>query len=303
MTTQQIPQSIQTSQPTTELPYHRLAHANPRHRWWRPLITVVVTLVTWFVLSLLFGSAIGRLAGSSELMLTFTEENGMPSANRPIGALLSFGSVALMLPALVFGLWVGERRWIGTMSSVAGRLRRPELLRHLGLAVGVIVVIMGGSTVAGVLAGQLPVPSVTPWTLGLLLVTLLVVPIQAAAEEYVFRGVPQQMLGAWLKNPWFGILLPVPLFTIAHIYNPVGLISVGLFAVAAGVLTWRTRGLEAAIALHVMNNVYAVVLGAFAVSDLTATEIPIIGLLTSSAVVVVFTGIVLVRSKRKAATR
>jgi hypothetical protein len=36
----------------------------------------------------------------------------------------------------------------------------------------------------------------------------------------------------------------VPLFVLGHGYDLLGQIGVGLFAVAAGWLTWRTGGLE-----------------------------------------------------------
>jgi hypothetical protein len=66
--------------------------------------------------------------------------------------------------------------------------------------------------------------------------------------------VPHAEIGRWLRHPAFAILLPVPLFVLGHGYDLLGQIGVGLFAVAAGWLTWRTGGLEAAIALHVVNN-------------------------------------------------
>jgi hypothetical protein len=91
-------------------------------------------------------------------------------------------------------------------------------------------------------------------------VVLLLVPVQAAAEEYIFRGYLMQSIGRWLRHPAFAILLPVPLFVLGHGYDLLGQIGVGLFAVAAGWLTWRTGGLEAAIALHVVNNLSAFLL-------------------------------------------
>jgi membrane protease YdiL (CAAX protease family) len=103
-----------------------------------------------------------------------------------------------------------------------------------------------------------PVPAAT-WPITLVIV-LLLVPVQAAAEEYIFRGYLMQSIGRWLRHPAFAILLPVPLFVLGHGYDLLGQIGVGLFAVAAGWLTWRTGGLEAAIALHVVNNLSAFLL-------------------------------------------
>lgn len=123
-------------------------------------------------------------------------------------------------------------------------------------------------------------------------VLLLVVPFQAAAEEYVFRGYLMQAIGRWLRHPAFAILLPVPLFVLGHLYDPLGQVSVGVFAVAAGWLTWRTGGLEAAIALHVVNNLLAFLLGLAGLSDVNATSPGVDSFIWSTVVVAAYVGVV-----------
>lgn len=294
MTTNQM-----TPVPTMTLPYHRTALAQPTHRWWRPIVTLAVTFVTWQVLVFVFDQLFGLAFFSIPAMEALTEEEfGVPSMNRPFGAFYSLGMIALLLPALAVGLRVSERRSIGTMSSVAGRLRRGLLTRNLVVAALVFLATTGLLTGAMIVVGDTPAPQITPYTAGLLAVALLLVPIQAAAEEYVFRGLPQQTFGAWLKNPWVGILVPVPLFAFAHLYNTMGLISTAIVALAAGILTWRTGGLEAAIALHVVNNVAVFVFGAFGMADLSATEVAPMSTLASAVSVITFSTIVLVRQRR-----
>ena len=240
------------------LPFHRMALANPRHRWWRPLLTLAITAVTWLLLSNVFSYALG-VATSGDDTIPFREVGPvlLPHPNHPVGALLMFGQLALVIPALALGVRLGEGRSLGTMTSVTGRLRWGRLGTHLLWALGVMGIAMGISLAVALTSGA-PGPSVGPATLGLLAVAILVVPLQAAAEEYAFRALPQQVLGSWLRSPWWGILLPIPLFTLGHLYNPTGLASVAVMALAMGILTWRTGGLEAAIALHIVNNVVAV---------------------------------------------
>ncbi|MDF2498717.1 MAG: family intrarane metalloprotease protein, partial [Arthrobacter koreensis] len=62
----------------------------------------------------------------------------------------------------------------------------------------------------------------------MLLVAVAVVPFQAAAEEYAFRGLLMQVIGSWLRHPAFAILLPVPLFVLGHGYGLVGQIDVAI---------------------------------------------------------------------------
>lgn len=182
---------------------------------------------------------------------------------------------------------------------MTGRLRWGRLGTHLVLALAIMGTLFGVST-AVMLATGAPGPVVGPTTLGMIDVALLVVPIQAAAEEYAFRGLPQQMLGSWLKSPWWGILLPLPLFILGHLYDLPGLASVAVMGLVAGILTWLTGGLEAAIGLHIVNNVLAVLLASVGLNDLGASEISPVSSVVSIAGALGFAAVVLVRQRRVA---
>ncbi len=195
----------------------------------------------------------------------------------------------LMIPALLLASRVVQGRGVGFLSSVTGRLRMGWLWRSLGLAFGVFVVyfavVLGWSAATGD-----PVrPDFSHPGLLLMVVLLLVlIPFQAAAEEYVFRGYLMQLVGSWLRHPAFAILLPVPLFVLGHGYDVWGAASVGLFAVVAAWLTWRTGGLEAAIALHIVNNLLIFLLGSVALVDANATSGTPVDLLGSALAMIVF---------------
>lgn len=55
-------------------------------------------------------------------------------------------------------------------------------------------------------------------------------------------------------SPIIAIALPSFVFAFAHIYEIWGMLSVASMALVAAWLVWRTGGLEAAITLHVVNN-------------------------------------------------
>src|SRR5699024_2948557 len=86
------------------------------------------------------------------------------------------------------------------------------------------------------------------------LLALVLSPLQCAGEEFVFRALPMQMLGTWLRRPVLGILLPVPLFMLGHGYSWLGQVDIAVFAVVMGLLAWKTGGLEIPILLHTANN-------------------------------------------------
>jgi hypothetical protein len=82
------------------------------------------------------------------------------------------------------------------------------------------------------------------------------------------------------------------------LYDICGLLDVGVFAVFAAWLTWRTGGLEAAIVAHVINNSAIFVLGEFGLVDTNATEGSPVGVLVTAATLAGYSWLV-VRLVRK----
>lgn len=259
---------------TQELGYHRLALADPKHRWWSPLVEGLIGVVIYFVLAGLAsvpvlmstlaapGSALA--SGDISAALGDIQQNSLKS---PAVFAFVFGSVALMFPALWLArLIMGPKPW-GLVHSVTGRMRWGWLLLCAGIAALFFVVIP--TSLDLLLGGSLTLaPKVEGETLIILLVLVaLIVPVQAYAEELVFRGYLLQTLGRWLKHPAWAILLPAPLFMLAHTYDLWAQLSILVMATAAGFVTWRTGGLEAAIALHVVNNLIAMTFGIYGLAD------------------------------------
>jgi hypothetical protein len=93
----------------------------------------------------------------------------------------------------------------------------------------------------------------------LLVVIVATTPLQAAAEEYGFRGYLTQAICSWVSRPMVGTVLAAvvtaTLFALAHGTQNVWLFSDRLaFGLVASWLAWRTGGLEAPVALHIANN-------------------------------------------------
>ena len=95
-----------------------------------------------------------------------------------------------------------------------------------------------------------------PWALPLLLV-------QVTAEELLFRGYLQSQLAARFRSPLVWMALPTALWTGLH-YDPSAgpeiwfmLATTFVFGLIAADLTVRTGSLGAAIGLHFVNNVFA----------------------------------------------
>jgi len=96
--------------------------------------------------------------------------------------------------------------------------------------------------------------------------------LQAAAEEYFTRGWLLQAVGAYGRRPWLPIAVQAVVFAALHGWGtPWGFADLVVFGSVAGWLTVRTGGLEASIALHVVNNLLGGLISA-AYGDLSVDE-------------------------------
>lgn len=267
---------------TPPLEFHQLMRGAPRYRWWKPLVALVLAILYYLTLSVVFTLIIlvpyfiftGASVSPDDLFAL-----AMLDTQQPISVVLALGSIALMIPAAILamvsvGLTPAKRLW-----SVALRIRwrwigRTVLPAFVALIVmnvlGIALEIAFAGGVDGLEeAAEAPDIDVQLALLSMLFV-LLLVPLQSTAEELVYRGMFMQVLGSWLggvrgstgaakflRGPWIPVALPALLFGFSHIYDIWGFLMVTGMALVAGWISWRTGGLEAAISLHVVNNLVA----------------------------------------------
>ncbi|WP_312397384.1 type II CAAX endopeptidase family protein [Kocuria sp.] len=251
------------------LAYHRLGLADRNHAWWKPLVEGAILLFLFIVLSVLF--AIPVILFMDNPM----DVDNLDTMNQldPLTFFFLFGSIALMAPAAYVARMIMGPRPLGLLHSVTGRLRWKWLLQCGLAALAIFVVVNGLSILLDLLAGGEAIEfTVAPQWGWLLLMVVLLVPIQCFAEELIFRGYLMQTVGRWLKHPAWAILLPVPLFVAGHLYDVWGQTAIAIMAITMGVLTWRTGGLEAAVALHVVNNCTVTLMAVVGLADLNDTS-------------------------------
>lgn len=259
----------------TSYEYHRLARSDPGYRWWKALVTAALAFAFFLSMSIMVAFAlvaVGLIVPPLGKELLELVKTGAIDNSNPVILAFSLISVAIMLPAIWTARAIMGPHPTGLISSVAGRIRWRWMSR---LAIPVIVAfgvsVLLSSVVVPLLAGEpLASPKVASGTWLLVILTVLLVPFQATAEEYVFRGYLMQAFGGWLRHPLFAILLSIPFFTLGHQYDVWGLLDVSVFAFVAGYLAWRTGGLEASILAHIVNNTVIFVIGAFGLVDVNS---------------------------------
>lgn len=276
--------------------FFRMHHQSPRHRWWRPLAELSLALLA--LLSMLALLMVAAALFSFVPAFTADIDAAFTSAevdmSDPVTFVLLNLTLIPLIPAVFIGVRLARGRPTGTILSVTGRLRWDRLWRATLVALPFYLVFLAVNLVL-----EPPVDPVFDARAWLLLgLVLLLTPLQAAAEEIAFRGLLGQMVGAWLRHPLWAILLPIPLFVIGHDYSAAGLLDVGVFALCVGVLAWRTGGLEAPIAVHVVNNVSLLALGAFGLIDVNDTSVAWLATLFSCGLTLLVTATILWIEKR-----
>lgn len=286
--------------------------------WWRPVVGVAAlvasVLIAVQVVVLLFAVVFLLVTGSGADSLGDDLERLVDTAN-VTPSVLAFVNVSLAaaIPVVLLLAYVLHGLRPGWVNSVVGRMRWRWLVTCLGLSVVALAatllvsMLVPASTDSGQVSGEL-----NPWTTevrNFLLVIVLLTPLQAAGEEYAFRGYLTQAFGGLFAplGPNLAragaVLLPSLLFAAAHGAQDLPIFFDRFaFGVVAGVLVIATGGLEAGIAMHVLNNFLAYGL-ALAFSDMSSALNPSGGTWWSIPVTLtqslVYLGVVVYAARRR----
>lgn len=239
-----------------------VAPARARPELWRLLAGIVVVGVLAFVLTLMLYSVVATISPS--LAIRLNPPPGIGVGTTP-GALLvmlySFGTI--LVATSVAAALLQRRDPLGLIGPPGLALRQFWLVLRALLLLLVALMFLPPYNTGAPLVPNLPLSrwlALLPFSLGAVLV-------QTASEEIFFRGYLQQSLAARFSSPviWMGV--PALLFGLGH-YSPAdaganaGILV--LWAVIFGLftadLTARAGTLGPAIALHLANNVTALLL-------------------------------------------
>jgi membrane protease YdiL (CAAX protease family) len=265
--------------PGTGLPYH-LIQRGGRPGVWRPVVGVIAFVVAFLVavpvlvqVPFAVGFAVSGegVADGLTRITDFDDPTPLGLAYLNISLACAI-PVAWLLTRVIHGL---RPRWL---ASVAPRIRWRWLLVCFGLAIVALFATLVVSALMPASAGDAEVGGrlneFTSTTRDYLLVVLLLTPLQAAGEEYAFRGYLTQAFGNVFGRPWAAVLFPALLFALAHGGQSAPVFFDRFaFGIVAGLAVVLTGGLEAGIAMHVLNNWLAFGL-ALAFTDMASTLNP-----------------------------
>lgn len=243
------------------------------YKWYKPLLVILVggAIYFGFLMALSIFCSVFAASRGVDLMQSAASGYDKLDAYSALGALLSLGSIAIAIPALMLGNRIINYRSFSSYSSSRSGFDFAVFFKCFAASLVLIALPLVLISLFTAERGEVKFS-----ILGFVFCSILV-PLQCCAEEYVFRGHLMQMFGSWIKIPVIPIILQNLFFAAAHPYNVIGVISVGLMGIALGVCAYITKGLESSCALHVVNNMTTFYLAGFGIggvrTDVDITEL------------------------------
>jgi membrane protease YdiL (CAAX protease family) len=236
-----------------------------KNNWWRYLITITAT---WGVQAL---AAIGIVVLFVVLLIM---QNGINTTSLDILSLQSNSLFLITLTLVGFALSylffylcvrvIHHRRFISLINTKS-RINWIRILKGAVIWLSILGIL---TLISFLINPESYKVTFNPNTFGILLILSLVAfPIQASFEEVFFRGYLMQGFGLLSKKPIVPILVTSIIFGIGHISNGTNmtlsvfpLIETIIIGIMLATITLGEDGIETAIGIHIINNLYAVLI-------------------------------------------
>lgn len=233
------------------------ALSQPRIAIWRiicGLLTLAVVIMAWTILA-----ALAARFAAPELI-----SGGAADLQSGDGVLFALGTFVAWPLGLIIVLRLWHRRGFMTLVNENRRVGLWSYAKGFAIAatIGIATIVLGTLLVGA------PTRAVTPPNWGLMIAAAFVLLlVQTASEELLFRGYLQQQLGARFRSGIWWAVLPSFLFGALH-WNPEGfganaslmILTTGVFGLAMAVIVARTGDLSLVMGLHLGVNVVALFL-------------------------------------------
>lgn len=237
-----------------------VAPALPSAALWRLLLGFGLAALGYVALNQMFFQVVYSFAGATSTALYDDLLKGQtPQAMY----LLLFSFVFMTMAVGVTVQIVHRRSALGLLGDLRPAIRQFGAVSAAVLLLALVVLILPPWDMGGEFVANVPLDR---WLM-LLPLSLIAVLVQVSAEEIVFRGYVQQQLAARFRSPLVWMVLPSVLFALGHYLPDMAGENALMIAVWAGVfgimmadLTARAGTLGPAIAVHLWNNVSAILI-------------------------------------------
>ena len=217
-----------------------------KYRWYKPILVFIIGLIIMLIFQLILMVVFGAIYGESAMDII--TGGGYEVLNTNLGEIFTDLSVIVMIPALYIASKIVRDRPFSSYASSRGGWNFKLYLKALIIPFIALMVFQGIDVVINGADGTYH------FSILFLIASLILVPLQCTAEEFVYRGLIMQTFGSWFKIPVLAIVLQAIIFSVSHGYNSLGLVEVFVSGLIFGFLTWKTNGIEVSSAMHTANN-------------------------------------------------
>ena len=217
-----------------------------KYRWYKPILVFIIGLIIMLIFQLILMVVFGAIYGESAMDII--TGGGYEVLNTNLGEIFTDLSVIVMIPALYIATKIVRDRPFSSYASSRGGWNFKLYLKALIIPFIALMVFQGIDVVINGADGTYH------FSILFLIASLILVPLQCTAEEFVYRGLIMQTFGSWFKIPVLAIVLQAIIFSVSHGYNSLGLVEVFVSGLIFGFLTWETNGIEVSSAMHTANN-------------------------------------------------
>lgn len=282
------------------VPYHRVL-AHDKRRIWRGVAALVLFMGGMFVFAFavgFLGALVDQALGRSSMFLGGDEFTPLTLASALLG-------IALLLPwSMLIQRWLYGVKG-ASLHSVRSLFRADVFGRSL------LIILPIWTIYLAVFSALEPYPE-SSWLyadlIAMFAITVLVTPLQSAAEEYGFRGLVFRVAASWGHGARTSLILGVVvsslMFMVAHLaFDPWLNFYYLTMGVTLALITWRTGGLEIAVVIHAVNNTLAFLLTIITRTDLAEGMDRSAGvgsaiMLVPCVLLIVITAVVWLRTRR-----
>ena len=236
-----------------------------KYRWYKPILVFIIGLIIMLIFQLILMVVFGAIYGESAMDII--TGGGYEVLNTNLGEIFTDLSVIVMIPALYIATKIVRDRPFSSYASSRGGWNFKLYLKALIIPFIALMVFQGIDVVINGADGTYH------FSILFLIASLILVPLQCTAEEFVYRGLIMQTFGSWFKIPVVAILLQAILFSVSHGYNSLGLVEIFVSGIVFGFLTWKTNGIEVSSAMHTANNFAISLFVMFGLKSTTSTPL------------------------------
>ena len=244
-----------------------------KNDFWRYLLGIVIAFAGYFTFQLIIMVPLISAAISNGISMTEITQHPNDLFNPEKVGLNKSLLLAMMMGMFVFTLlflWIGLK-FIQqkSLTSIITGFEKIRWRRYF-FAFSIWGILITGLTLLSYLISprDMVVRFNASQFIVLIIVSVILVPIQTATEELIFRGYLMQGLGLAFKNAIAPLIITSILFGLLHGSNPEaeahGLLVMMpyyiLFGAFLGILSLLDEGIELAMGIHCANNLFSCLL-------------------------------------------